>query len=187
MAYAAIAQLASAVAITTSLRRENLLALYRLFVLPLLEYPIKNLGCISPKMARRIDTAQRRCLALCAGRGGAFASGPALREIMGEFETMDERRERRCAGFARSLLLSMVRFPASRGVLAGAFVGEDRADSSTSAALQEHKPQNGTSGRPTPGGSGFAGMRNKRTSPAGTPSSRTRRRRCACSPSPAPP
>ena len=135
MAYAAIAQLASAVAITTPLRREHLLATYRLFVLPLLEYyPIEILGYISPRMTRRIDTAQRRCLALCAGRGGAFASGPALRENMGEFDTMEERRERHCAGIARSLLLSMVRFPASRGVLAGAFIGEDRADSSTSAA-----------------------------------------------------
>ena len=135
MAYAAIAQLASAVAITTSLRREHLLATYRLFVLPLLEYPIETLGYISPRMVRRIDTAQRRCLALCAGLGGAFASGPALREIMGEFEMMDERRERRCAGFARSLLISMEWFPVSRGVLAGAFIGENRADSSTGAAL----------------------------------------------------
>jgi hypothetical protein len=48
---------------------------------------------------------------------------------------MEERSERRSAVFARSLLMSMERFPESRGVLAGVFIAEERDDSPTTAAL----------------------------------------------------
>ena len=109
MVYTAIGQTMAALAVTTPLRREHLLAVYRLFVLLLLEHPIEVLGAIEPALVRRLDTAQRRCLALCADRGGTFASNDTLRALLGEFETSQERRVRRCAVFSRSLLLSMER------------------------------------------------------------------------------
>ena len=74
----------AALAVKTSLRREHLLAVYRIFVLSLLEYQIEILGAVEPALARRLDTAQRRCLALCAGRGGTFASNDTLSELLGE-------------------------------------------------------------------------------------------------------
>ena len=59
MVYAAIEQTMVALAVTTSLRREHLLAVYRLDVPPLLEYPIEILGATEPALAHRLDTAQR--------------------------------------------------------------------------------------------------------------------------------
>ena len=82
--------------------------MYRLFVLPLLEYQIEIFGAIEPALARRLDTAQHRCLARYAGRSGTFASNDALRQLLGESDTLQGRRVRCCVAFSRSLLLSMM-------------------------------------------------------------------------------
>ena len=124
--------LLSAVRVTESIRREHLLSGYRLFLLPRLESPPAVL-LPSRRMVERLDTFAQRALAACAGRGGALASEPALRELLAVFETLGERRRRGLAAFALSFAHSLEQFAETRGALALAFLAEGRADSITVA------------------------------------------------------
>ena len=169
----------AALAVTTSLSQEHLLAVYRVFVLLLLEYPTEILGATEPTLARRLDTAHRRRLALCAGRAGTLHQTSHSASCSGS--------SRRCRSGARGLAFAAPHYGTIPRNCAAPSLACSRKPARLATALsalrelEAHPLRTTAAGEPLlPGEISSSGARAMRTELAAPRSSPCPRKCCGC-------